>query len=117
MFADCAFAAPASVAAWPAVECSCGKPAGQSVRHQCLQATPDTNREPGGGEGGEAARGGVLEVTSLACEVSDAHGMRCHLMTCLTMCRPFDGLVFGVSKLALQLMRSLAVRGKWTLPS
>ena len=70
-----------------------------------------------GGEGGEAARGGVLEVTSLACEVSDAHGMRCHLMTCLTMCRPFDGLVFGVSKLALQLMRSLAVRGKWTLPS
>ncbi len=73
----------------------------------------------GGGEreGKEAARGGALEVTSLAREVSDAHGMRCHLMTCLTMCRPFDGLVFGVSKLALQLMRSLAVRGKWALPS
>ena len=78
----------------------------------------DPEARGGIGVGGEgAARSGVLDVVSLARQVSDAHGMRCHLMMCLTMCQPFDGLVFGASKLALQLMRSLAVRGKWALPS
>ena len=80
-------------------------------------ACEDGGYAAGWARGGGAEQGGVLDVTSLAYEVSDVYGMQCHLVMCLSMCPPWeDGLLFGGSKLVLLLMRCFAVRGKWALP-